>query len=420
MGEPVTGIEAALLARGPAWQVATVCLFKRELTVGEVAAALEQRLQYAPRFRQIVKPGVLSGLWIDDPRFVMDRQVRELPLSDLGHTAALVEGLLSEPLATDRPLWEAAVLTGVRGRTGLVLRLNPALVDGYDNIHVLQESLDDFESAVDLHVPEWTPRPETDLGTDAMTAVMRNLREPGRLFSRVAAGFGGAVDTAVRSAVPGQARPQLVGATRVPLARVRQVRQRFRCTAHDVLLTLAAGGYADWLVASGLPVTDKVAQVPLATKEPDVLESAIGARIAPQWIGLPLTVPLAADRLTLIASLTRARIDSGRLVPVADLEGLAGFAPPTLAAVAAGTTIAGRPHDILISNVPGPYGQKFLGPASLVSCHQVVGLTGPAEASVTITTYAGTAGFGIVVPEVPAAFAQGITRTLAELEGTAA
>lgn len=419
MGDPVRGIEAGLLARGPAWQVATVCLLKGEVGVPEVAAVLAQRLMYAPRFRQIVHQGVLGGVWVDDPSFAIERHVRELPLTDMAGMAPLVQALLAEPLAGDRPLWEAVVLTGVRGRTGLALRLNPALVDGYDNIHVLQESFDDFESAVDLQIPEWTPRPEPDLGTDALTSVVRSLRSPGQLFSRVAAAAGGALDTAVRTVAPGQVKPQLVAATQVPLERVRRVRKQLRCTTHDVLLTLVAGGYAQWLAATGAPVVDKIAQVPLATREPDVLESAIGSRIAPQWIGLPLQLPHAADRLAHIASLTRARIDSGRLVTASDLEGLAGFAPPTLAAVAAGTIVAGRPHDVLICNVPGPYGPKYFGPAALVSCHQLVGLTGPAEVTVTITTHNGTAGFGVVVPQLPGAFAQGITGALTELEAAA-
>lgn len=418
MGEPMTGIETGLLARGPAWQVATVCLFRGEMAPAEVAALLAQRLTYTPRFRQVVRPGALGGLWVDDQSFAIERHVRELPVADVTALTAVVQGLLSEPLAADRPPWEAVVLTGIHARTGLVLRLNPALVDGYEHIHVLQETMDDIESAIDLHVPEWLPRPEADLGTDTMASVVRGIREPGRLLSRVAAGLGGAVDTAVRTVMPPHGGAQLVASTQVPLERVRLVRKRFRCTAHDVLLTLVAGGYADWLTASGIAVTDKIAQVPLATKEPDMLESAIGSRIAPQWMGLPLTLPAAADRLTTIASLTRARIDSGRLVPASDLEGLAGFAPPTLAAVAAGTVVAGRPHDALICNIPGPYRRKYLGSAPLVSCHHLVGLTGPAEVAVTITSYNGTAAFGIVVPQLPGAFTQGVTRTLAELEAT--
>ena len=129
--------------------------------------------------------------------------------------------------------------------------------------------------------------------------------------------------------------------------------------------------------------------VPLAVAEPAVLESAIGCRIAPSWLALPVRATSPADRLRTVATLTRARTDSGVSVPVADLTGLAGFAPPTLHSVAAGTVAAGRPHTAVVSNVPGPMGERFLGRARVRQLHALTSTTDDEQISVTITSYRG-------------------------------
>ncbi len=417
MGEPLTGLESWLWARGPSWQVVTVCLLKGQVTRDNVIAQLADRISYAPRWRKLVKSGLLGSQWVDDPSFDIGNHVRDVPVADLSGITGTVCELLESPLRPDAPPWEAVVMTGGPRRTALIVRAAPALIDGYDHIHLLQESLDNTAVLFPDELPHWEPEPEPrpDVVADAWTSVLRGVRQPRKMFARAQAGAGLMADGVVRAVTPTVTSRQLVGSTEVPIDKLRHVRMRHRVTTHDVLVTLVAGGYASWLAATGQPVVDKIAQIPLATREQDVLGSAIGSRVAPQWVGLPLSLSSAVDRLQLIASLTRSRIDSGRLVSAHDLSSLAGFVPPTLTAVGASTVAAGRPWDILVTNIPGPATGRFFGTAAVTSCHQVIGSPAPGAATVTITTYQRMAALDVVVPTVPDAFVSGIMHTLEEL-----
>lgn len=417
MGEPLTGMEAGLWARGTTWQVVSVCLLRETVTRSEVVAQLSDRIAYSPRWRRVVRPGLLGSQWIDDPDFDLGQHVRELVNFDFAGLPWAVADLLETPLPAGHPAWEAVVASS-RGRTALIIRSAPALVDGYDSIHVLQESLDDGPAPIRSEPVAWHPEPEpqSDLAADAMAAVVRSVRNPRKIFSRAQAGIGIAAGGLSRTVLPqGQSR-QMVGSTSFSLDRINQVRDRHHVTTHDVLVSLVAAGYCAWLRATGQPVEDKIAQIPLATSETDVLGSAIGSRIAPQWMALPLTVADPHDRLMSIASLTRARIDSGRLVPAQELESLAGFAPPTIAAVAAGTVAAGRPFDILISNIPGPATSKYFGPARLVGSHNLIGSPGPASLTATLTSFHGAVSLDVVVPSMPESFIAGTVEAIARLE----
>jgi WS/DGAT/MGAT family acyltransferase len=394
----------------------SVCLFRGSVTTAEVSALLAQRLDYAPRWRRIVSGSPLAQQWVDDPLFSVDRHVTEITASDIKGVTEIVSGLLDTPLQPDRPLWQAVVVPGSR-RTALVLRVSPALVDGYDAIHLLQESLDEFSAPIDPVLPEWTPRTaEGGVAGDAMSGVLRTLRDPRAVLSRVRSRVDNAVDGLSRVVIP-QAGGQSVGSASVSVDRLRAIRRRHGVTTHDVLLALVAGGYRAWLESAGEPITDRIAQVPLATAEPDVLGSAIGCRIAPQWMALPLTLDDPVDALESIATLTAVRIDSRRLVPARELESLAGFAPPTLVAVGAATVTANRPFDILVVNAPGPSGRRYFGQSPMVSCHHLVARPSPRAVTATITSGHGTASFGIVTPSSAAGFATGIHRTVEALSG---
>lgn len=417
MGEPLTGLEAALWARGPAWQVVSVCVLRGAVTRADVVTQFAHRVAYAPRWRRVIRSAKLASQWIDDPAFEMAAHVREVPVDGLAELPGLVAGLLESPLPTGASPWEAVLVNGGPRRSALIVRASPVLVDGYDHIHLLQEALDDLATPIDPHIPEWTPEPEptSDLAADALTTLIRGVRDPRRLLSRAQAGVELAADGLARAVVPHTSSRQFVGSLDVSLERVRQIRKRQRTTTHDVLLTLVAGGYAAWLTANGQPLTDKIAQVPLATREHDVLGSAIGSRLAPQWVALPLTFPDPLDRLQLIASLTRSRIDSGRLVSARDVSSLAGFAAPTVATVAAGTIAAGRPWDILVANVPGPETPKYFGTVPVTGVHQLIGAPSPAAVTATVTSYERTAAIGVVVPSLPEAFVAGAAETMAAL-----
>lgn len=384
MSDPVSVTEAALLARdqdAQPWQQAFVVVLSGPLSRAELLARIGERIGYAPRFRRVVSGFPIPG-WVDDPGFHLAGHVREATLA-LGQS--LQDWLAESLTALDRghPLWQATLVGGLAPDTqALVVRCHPALVDGYDNIHLLQELFDETPEPIQITGGvDWQP-------SESVPPALGDLLagDPLGVVSGAATGLLGLVENAVRS-ISATSRRHYVAGAEVDLDAVSAVRQASGCRTHDVLLTLATAGVRGWLAGNARPLSDPVALVPLAITEPAVLASAIGCRIAPSWLGLPVTAATAAQRLEAISTLTRARIDTGLSVPAHDLTELAGFAPPTLHAVAAGTIAAGRPHQVLISDVPGPDSQRYLGRARVRQIYSLTTTTDDQQLSIGITSH---------------------------------
>ncbi len=412
MSEFVSVTEAALLARDQPkkpWQQVFVLLLAGAVTRAELIARINERISYAPRFRRRVE-GWPVAAWVDDPSFSVAGHVRQQRLPAGHNLEQWLAELLTEPLDPEHPLWQAIVLDQVApGRQALVFRCHPALVDGYDHVHLLQELLDERPVAEIGTAPSWEPQPAPGLG-----AALSGLRDPLQAAQEVAGGLLGLVENAVRSVTVAEQVQYLVTAE-VELAAVKVVRNGFACTVHDVLLALVTAGLRGQARRQGRAAADPVALVPLAINEPAVLESAIGCRIAPSWLSLPVAEPSAAERLSTIATLTRVRADSGQCVRVPELVELAGFAPPTLHAVTVGSVGAGRAHQVLVADVPGPGRARYLGAALVEQVFGCTATTDAEELSVAVTSYRGRISLAAVSTHPLDGWAEDLAAELATL-----
>lgn len=389
MSDPVTVAEAALLARDQVeapWQQALVLVVSPPLTREALISRIAERIGYAPRFRRLVESWPVPR-WIDDLDFRLAEHVEQVSLASGQRLQDWLATALTVPLARSHPLWAVSLVDGLGGGSqAVVVRIHPAMVDGYDHIHLFQELLDEFgDDIADDVTDDWepTPAPPPEFAT-----MLTGLRDPLAAAERVAAGVVGLVAGGVRTLTV-EPRRHYVEAAEVSLEAVNAVRDAYGVTTHDVLVCLATAGLRAWRTAQGAPLSDEVALVPLAVTEPEVLASAIGCRLAPSFDRLPVSIDSAADRLVAISTLSRARRDSGVSVPARDLIELAGFAPATLHAVAAGTIVSGRPHTVVVANVPGPAGPRYLGRARVSQVHVATTTTDAEELTVSITSYHG-------------------------------
>lgn len=414
MSDLVSVAEAALLARDQdvqPWKQAFVCLLDRPVSRAQLLDRIRDRIGYAPRFRQRVSGWPLPG-WVDDTEFVVSGHVREDSLAPGVTLQAWLAGRFDTAFDHTHPLWEAWLVQGASGSLpALVVFSHPALVDGYDNVHLLQELFDESPGAIAPVPEEWTPGQTSQPG---LSDLLSRLDDPLRAVRDAGAGLTGMVENAVRS-IGASARVHHVAGVELDLTTLTSVRRRYGCTTHDVLLALATAGVRGWLTDQGGVLEDVVALVPLAVTEPDVLESAIGARIAPQWIALPITEIAPRARLEAIATLTRARLDTGQSVPAAELRDLAGFVPPTLHSLAAGTVAAGRPHQVLISNAPGPGERRYLGQAGVSGVYSLVATTDEQRCTVSITSYRGRVTIGVTAVAEVRHFARDVSNELGAL-----
>lgn len=406
--------EAALLARdqeAQPWKQAFVCLLDRPVGRQQLIDRIRERIGYAPRFRQKVTGWPLPG-WVDDPDFVVSGHVREDTLEAGTTLQDWLAARLGTPFDHAHPLWEAWLVNGAAGSLpALVVFSHPVLVDGYDNVHLLQELFDERPVPITEVRDDWRPSHTSPPGWGGL---LSRLDNPLRAVREAGAGITGMLENAVRG-MSATARAHHVAGVEVDLGTLRSIRQRHGSTTHDVLLALATAGVRGWLADQGGVLEDVVALVPLAVIEPDVLGSAIGARVAAQWIALPISEPSPLARLEAIGTLTRARQDTGMSVPAGELRDLAGFAPPTLHSLAAGSVAAGRPHSVLVSNAPGPTERRYLGEAGVSGVYSLLATTDDQKCTVSISSYRGRVTIGVAAISEVRHFARDVSNELGAL-----
>lgn len=391
MAEPVSMTESLLLARDQAaqpWHQLGVLLVEGAApSPATLARLVAQRIGYSPRFRRKLAGTGLQS-WIDDRGFKVSGHVRAANRGAGTGISDWLDAQLNTPLDRLHPLWDAQLLPNLpQDQWALVVRAHPALVDGGDNVHLLHELLDEQPTPIGGDVPGWEPAVEEPVGFGSL---FRNLTDPARALREAAAGLGGMAESGVRQVTlnPVERHQSTVECS---LADLRRVARAAGCTVHDVIVALATSGVRGWQIANAGTLTDPVALVPLGVN--DAGASAIGCAVAPQYIQLPVTAPSAAERLTAIATLTQARIDSAALVPASDLVDQAGFTPATTHAVAARTVAGARPHQVFIANVPGPTTPRWLGEQRVRALHAFASTVDEQLISIGVTSFDGRISF---------------------------
>lgn len=413
MADPVSMTESLLLARDqPAqpWHQLSLLVVEGDAPApAELARLIGQRIAYAPRFRQKLAGAGLQS-WVDDRGFKPAGHVHTASLDADTPIESWLAGQLATPLDRLHPLWDATILAGLPGGYwALAVRTHPALVDGADHVHLLHELLDEQPTPIEGEAPPWQPVAEEPTGFGGL---FRNLNDPLRALRDAAAGLGGLAEHGVRQ-VTTVAAPRQVAAVEFALADLAAVAGLADCTVHDVIVAMATAGVRGAQASADRTLHDPVALIPLAVDDDGV--GAIGCLVAPQYVQLPVTTVNAAERLTAIATLTQARIDSDRLVPAAELTGLAGFAAPTIHSVAAATVAAGRPHEVLIANVPGPSGPRWLGEQRVRALHAFASTIDDQAITVGVTSLDGRVSFAATATASLPSFARDVADELGVL-----
>jgi WS/DGAT/MGAT family acyltransferase len=182
--------------------------------------------------------------------------------------------------------------------------------------------------------------------------------------------------------------------TAIPVADLKRVKDTFGGTVNDVVLALVAGAIRRWMADRGLQ-TDGVelrAAVPVAIE---------ARRREPRPIALlHATLPIGEpDALVRFERIRRGMSEStaGHQVVAADrLTSSERFAPPTVLAQVSRLRLDERRFNLLVANVPGPQQDMFLLGRRLQTTVPVPFLSGDRALAVAVTSYAGTAEFGLL------------------------
>lgn len=391
--------------------------------------------------------------WIEDPDFDLDFHLRHIAVPPPGgdrELADLVARIIARPLDRTRPLWEAYVIEGLKGRRWAVLtKLHHATIDGASGAELLTMLLDpepspssptassptasspaapvDPTPADPNPEPERVPSPAEMLGRTALNLALRPERlaraqwRAWRDYGSILAGqltpiSGQTLSSALANGRP----PALRGTPPTPFNRsigshrrlafasasldqVKRVKNHFGVTVNDVVMAACAGGLRRYLDDHDM-LTDQplVAGVPVSLRtgdEPDRWTNRVSMAVA--------TVPTHLDdreeRLAAAAEAMAEAKTTFSLVPADALLELADFSPPAVlteaSALATRLRVADQlpgPINLVISNVPGSRQPLYLGPAELLQYIPVSTIVEGQGLNITVQSYQDHLDFGLV------------------------
>jgi WS/DGAT/MGAT family acyltransferase len=383
-------------------QVGALLVLDGPVDAEATSALLARRLASVPRLRQVVRrtpPGCGRPVWLDQPGFDPAWHVRVVACRPPGDEDALLEealAVVTAPLPRQRPLWRAAVVTGlVDERVGVVVAFHHVVADGIGGLAVLGAVAEGDAEA------DERGRPATAAPCSAPAAgvlAREAWAERGRAVAHL--------PDAVRTLAEGLGEMRAVGRTtvaasslnrrtgprrravvaRVGLDAVHTTAHRCGATINDVVLAAVGGALGELVVRRGEAVPVMVASVPVARRtatSPDDLGNALGG----------MTVPLSIDADREQRLRTTAERTGVRKAGTGAAFG-AVVAPAFRLAAALGIVerYIGRQRTVttFVSDLVGPVRPVTLGGAGVLAVLPLSHLTGNVTVTFAAMSYAGT------------------------------
>lgn len=398
------------------------------------------------RYRVAESPLGLDRPWlVDEDDLDLDFHIRHSALPSPGGRRELddlVARLWSYPLDRSKPLWEMWFIEGLAdGRVGLLTKIHHCLVDGMSGAGVSEVLFDvtpeprQPPAELPPRQPSKPPRAELELLGGAINLAFKTPLRIVKLLDQTVRqqlatrtipekppGYFGAPATRFNSVIGRQRR---FASTRVPLARVKAIKDGYGVKINDVVLALVSGALRSYLLAhEELPDSSLVAQVPVSTRSEDSGET--GNALSSMTVSLPTDIADPAKRLTSIFKVSQAAKQKNETMTAHQSVGLTETTPPGLFRLAVRAYTASRlgeavpPINLVVSNVPGPPFPLYAAGARLEQFTPMGPLLMDVGLNVTCFSYCDWLDFGFVsTPDIAGdldELAAAIEPALAELE----
>ena len=393
------------------------------IDIERIRAFIAARLHHVPRYRQRLAYTPLRGrpIWVDDNHFSVEYHVRHTALPHPGNDEQLkrlIGRLSSQALDRRRPLWELWVIEGLEDgeRFALVSKVHHCMVDGISGAELMTVLMSLSPNESSETPPPFVPRPTPGarelLGEDVLSLatgpVQASLRialllRPDRR-DELRQALRGAGDLIARGIVPASVTPlnREIGPHRrfeyfsLELARVKALKDKLGGTLNDVVLATVAGGMRRFLTRRLVDVgsLDFRVSAPVSVRSA-AEKGVIGNRVSAWIIPIPIGEPDPLRRLEHIRATTKRLKDSNQALGADLLSAVTEWTGMTLLSLGTSFQNIARPHNLIVTNVPGPQVPLYLVGAPLLESYPIGPLFQNQAVIVALFSYAGKLCWGL-------------------------
>lgn len=372
-------------------------------------APFNQRLQY--RFGR--------PYWVTDNQFDIDHHFRHEALPKPGRIRellALVSAEHSNLMDRARPLWEAHLVEGIKGRQfALYTKVHHSMMDGISAMRMGMRALSPDANERDMP-PVWAypprkfskPSPSTVDQVSGLAHLMAMLGKqaatlPGLLREVYKVSQKARQDenfVSIFQAPQSILNQRITGSRRFAaqsysLSRIKHIGKAFNCTVNDIVLAICGSALRDYLISqNALPNQPLIAMVPVSLRDDD---SVGGNNIATILANLGTHVADPANRLRIVkASVEDAKARYQQMNKSEILNFTALMLAPTGLNLLTGMAPKWQAFNVVISNVPGPREPLYWNGARLRGMYPVSISLDRMALNITLTSYCDQLEFGLI------------------------